>query len=101
VHHNISSWNGAAAIVHVCLAPLAFIPIFLSAVGAPAAKDKGQEEGVLPVCLHSVTDRMGRGDVALAPFYEWPQYEKEAARLVDRCERLYQSFIVAGGKPQQ
>jgi 3-keto steroid reductase len=43
------------------------------------------------------TDRMGRNGVALEPFYEWPEYEKEAMRLVDRCERLYQSFITAGG----
>ncbi|KAI0253127.1 hypothetical protein BJV78DRAFT_1123519 [Lactifluus subvellereus] len=100
LHHNISSWNGAAATVHLCLAPLAFIPVLLSAVGAPVAQDKGQEEGLLPGRLHSITDRMGRNGVALEPFYEWPEHEKEAVRLVDRCERLYQSFITAGGKSQ-
>jgi hypothetical protein len=44
---------------------------------------------------------MGGSGVALEPFYEWPEYEQEAVRLVDRCERLYQSFITAGGKSQQ
>ncbi|KAI0299721.1 hypothetical protein B0F90DRAFT_1630705 [Multifurca ochricompacta] len=80
LHHNISSWNGAAATVHVCLAPLAFIPIFLSAAGAPVSGDNKAEiekDGLLPVRLHSVTDRMGRSGVALVPFYPWPDYEKE------------------------
>jgi hypothetical protein len=101
LHHNISSWNGAAAMAYACLAPLSFIPIFLSAVGTPTAQDKGQqEEGLLPVCLHSVTDRMGRSGVALAPFYGWPEHEKTAIRLVDRCEGLYQSFVAVGGKSE-
>ena len=90
----------AAAAVHVCLVPLAFIPVFLSAVGAPVAQDKGHE-GLFLGRLHSITDRMGGSGVALEPFYEWPEYEQEAVRLVDRCERLYQSFITAGGKSQQ
>jgi len=41
---------------------------------------------------------MGRNSVAITPFYEWAEYEKDASRLVDRCERLYQSFTKAGGK---
>lgn len=93
IHHNISTWNGAAAAVHVCLAPLAFIPIFLAATGTPAAQG-------YPARLHSVTDRMGHGGVALSPLDAWPEYEKEGEILVDRCERLYQSFLIAGGKPQ-
>ncbi|KAH9970846.1 NAD(P)-binding protein [Lactifluus volemus] len=101
LHHNISSWNGAAAMAHVCLAPLAFIPVFLSAVGTPTTRDKGQqEEDLLPAYLHSVTDRMGHSGVALAPFYGWPEHEKTAARLVDRCEGLYQSFVAVGGKSE-
>jgi hypothetical protein len=86
---------------HVCLAPLAFIPVFLSAVGTPTTRDKGQqEEDLLPAYLHSVTDRMGHSGVALAPFYGWPEHEKTAARLVDRCEGLYQSFVAVGGKSE-
>jgi 3-keto steroid reductase len=97
--HNISSWKGAAAAAYVCLAPLAFIPIFLSPTATPVAQeDKEKEDGLLPLCLHSVTDRVGRNTTALTPFDEWPKYEKEASRLVDRCDRLYQSFVTAGGK---
>ncbi|KAI9448559.1 NAD(P)-binding protein [Lactarius indigo] len=103
IHHNISAWNGAAAAVHVCLAPLAFIPVFLAATGTPAAKRKqGQvgEQELFPAQLHSVTDRMGHSGVALSPLYALPKYEKEGEILVDRCERLYQSFLTVGGKPQ-
>jgi len=101
LHQNISPWNGAAAAAYVCLAPLAFIPVFLSAAEVPSRRGKGQKEGALPVCLHAVTDRRGRNSVALTPFHAWPEYEEEASRLVDRCERLYQSYVTAGGKLQQ
>ena len=101
MHHNISPWNGAAAAVYVCLAPLAFIPVLLSAAGVPVTRGKEQKEGALPACLHSVTDRRGRNSVALTPFQAWPEYEEEASRLVDRCERLYQSYVTAGGKLEQ
>ena len=52
--------------------------------------------------LHSVTDRMGRNGVAVAlsPLHVLPKYEKEGEILVDRCERLYQSFLTVGAKPQ-
>jgi len=88
LQHNISAWNGAAATVYVCLAPLAFIPTFLSTAGTPA----------LPLRLHSQTDLIGRNTIAATPSRTWPEYEKEASRLVDRCERLYQTFLTAGGK---
>jgi len=102
IHHNISSWNGAAAAVHVCLAPLAFIPLFLAATGTPQGKAKQQvgEPGLFPAQLHSVTDRMGHSGVALKPLHALPEYEKEGEILVDRYERLYQSFRTVGGKPQ-
>jgi len=58
------------------------------------------EQGLVPVQLHSVTDRKGRSSVALTPLYALPEYEKEGEILVDRCERLYQSFLTVGGKPQ-
>ena len=98
LHHNIAPWNGAAAAVYVCLAPLAFIPIFQSATGAPVMQGDEEKDGLLPLRLHSITDRSGRNTTAMTPFYEWAEYEKEASRLVDRCERLYQSFVRAGGK---
>jgi 3-keto steroid reductase len=102
LNFNISPWNGAAAAVYVCLAQLAFIPVFLSAAGVPVTRGKEeQNDGALPVCLHAVTDRWGRNSVALTPFYAWPEYKEEGLRLVDRCERLYQSYVTAGGKLQQ
>jgi 3-keto steroid reductase len=70
--------HGVAAAVHVCLVPLAFIPVFLSALGAPVAQDKGHE-GLFLGRLHSITDRMGRNGVALELFYEWPENKKESA----------------------
>ena len=101
LEHNISAWNGAAATVYVCLAPLAFIPIFLSAAGTAIAQEDRQKDGAIPLRLHSQTDLMGRNTIAATPFYTWPENEKEASRLVDRCERLYQSFLTAGGKTPQ
>jgi 3-keto steroid reductase len=98
LHHNITAWNGAAAAVYVCLAPLTFIPIFLSAKGTPVTQGDEEKDGLLPLRLHSITDRIGRNTTATTPFYEWAEYEKDASRLVDRCERLYQSFVTAGGK---
>jgi len=50
------------------------------------------EKEVLPLSLHSITDRMGRNTTTVTPFYAWSEYEKEVLRLVDRGERLYQSF---------
>ena len=92
MHHNISPWNGASAAVHVCLAPLAFIPILLTASGTPAQqkqKDEGQD--LFSARLHSVTDLMGRNGVAVAvsPLHALPEYEKEGEILVDRCEKQY------------
>ncbi|KAH9024502.1 NAD(P)-binding protein [Lactarius pseudohatsudake] len=104
IHHNISAWNGAAAAVHVCLAPLAFIPIFLATTGTPAAKRREEqvgEQSLFPAQLHSVTDRMGHSSVALSPLYALPNYEKEGEILVDRCERLYQTFLTVGGSPNR
>ncbi|KAI0260540.1 3-keto sterol reductase [Gloeopeniophorella convolvens] len=102
LHHNVSWWNGAASAVYVCLAPLAFIPVFVSATGTPIAQDSAQTNtaGAVPARLHSITDRRGRSSVALDPFDTWPDYEKEGARLADRCEKLYRSFVVAEGKAQ-
>jgi len=102
LHCNITPWNGASAAVYVCLAPLAFIPIFLSAAGVPVMQEgKEQKENALPLCLHSVTDCRGRSSVVSTPFHSWPAHEKEASRLVDRCEKLYQSYVTAGGKLPQ
>ena len=102
MHSNITPWNGASAAVYVCLAPLAFIPAFLSAAGVPVAQGGKEQKGdALPVCLHSVTDRRGRNSVAVTPFHAWPQQENEALRLVDRCESLYQSYVTTGGKIPQ
>ena len=102
LHYNISPWNGAAAAVYICLAPLAFIPVLLSAAGVPVMPGKVQKGGALPVCLHSVTDRRGLNSVTSTPFHAWPEYKEEASRLVGRCERLlYQSYVTAGGKLQQ
>jgi hypothetical protein len=102
LHSNITPWNGASAAVYVCLAPLAFIPVFFSAAGIPVPPEGKEQKGdALPLCLHSVTDRRGRNSVALTPFYAWREHEKEASHLVDRCERLYQSYITTGGMIQQ
>ena len=65
------------------------------------AKREVGEQDVFPAQLHSVTDRMGHSGVALSPLYALPEYEKEGEILVDRCERLYQSFLTVGGKAQE
>ncbi|KAH9991429.1 hypothetical protein BJV77DRAFT_529034 [Russula vinacea] len=43
LNFNISPWNGAAAAVYVCLAQLAFIPVFLSAAGVPVTRGKEEQ----------------------------------------------------------
>ncbi len=102
LHYNITPWNGAPAAIYVCLTPPAFIPIFLSVAGVPIMQGgKEQKDNMLPLCLHSVTDCRGCSSVALTPFHSWPVHEKEASRLVDRCKKLYQSYVMAGGKVQQ
>jgi hypothetical protein len=77
---------------------------FLSSFGAPVSKEDEQNDSLLPLSLHSITDYMGHNTTAVSPFYAWAEtaeYEKEASRLVDRCERLYQSFVAAGGKDSE
>ena len=64
------------------------------------AKKKVGEQDLFPAQLHSVTDRTGHSSVALSPLQALPEYEREGEILVDRCERLYQSFLTVGGKPQ-
>ena len=71
---------------------------FLSSFGAPVSKEDEQKDALLPLSLHSITDYVGRNTTAVTPFYAWAEYEKEASRLVDRWERLYESFVAAGGK---
>jgi hypothetical protein len=64
------------------------------------AKQEVEEQDLFPARFHSVTDRMGQNSVALSPLHALPEYEKEGEILVDRCERLYQSFLTVGGKHQ-
>jgi hypothetical protein len=72
--------------------------LFLSSFGAPVSKEDEQKDALLPLSLHSITDYVGRNTTAVTPFYAWAEYEKEASPLVDRWERLYESFAAAGGK---
>ena len=90
--------NGDAEAIHVCLVPLAFIPILLTATEGKAKQQVG-EHGLFPAQLHSITNRMGHSGVALTPLYALPEYGKEGEILVDRCEWLYQSSLRVRGKP--
>ncbi|ETW84523.1 hypothetical protein HETIRDRAFT_312795 [Heterobasidion irregulare TC 32-1] len=95
-HHTITSWNGASAAVHVALASLAFLPVFFSAT-IGHSHGNGHTQPV-PARLHSITDRFGTSLVGAQPITAWEEYEDEGVKLVNRCEKLYLSFVAAEGR---
>ncbi|THH20290.1 hypothetical protein EW146_g1049 [Bondarzewia mesenterica] len=114
-HHTITTWNGASAAVHVALASLAYIPVFFSSASADkpsmtaheissksnSTTANGTANGPvhpIPARLHSITDRMGTSLVGAQPIKAWGEHEEESVKLVNRCEKLYQSFAAAEGR---
>ncbi|KAI0052591.1 hypothetical protein FA95DRAFT_1553254 [Auriscalpium vulgare] len=97
-HHNITLWNGAAAGVHLALVSLVFIPVLISSSTSQIVKASAVGQEITPVRFNSETDRRGNGRVGVSPVAGWAEHDDESEKLVNRCERLYQSLLTADGK---
>lgn len=86
-HVNFTTYKAAVAASHATLAPAQSIPT--SAAGEEVGKG---EETPFPK-FTVLSDRLGRERVGIYPVEVWDKHPDEGARLLERCERLYQVFV--------
>ncbi|PPQ82161.1 hypothetical protein CVT25_015139 [Psilocybe cyanescens] len=87
-HHTILPWNAAVAFVHLVLAPLCFLPVFLN--NNPSK----------PVRFGAQTGRWGDEYVGLTEVKEWDKHKEEGYDLIKKCDKLYESFMQAEATPK-
>ncbi|CCM02120.1 uncharacterized protein FIBRA_04197 [Fibroporia radiculosa] len=83
-HILFSTYKAAVAASHAALAPLSHLPRFVhddSAVAFPK--------------FSAQTDRWGNESVGIIPVRQWQEHPDEGNNLIERCERLYQTFLKA------
>ncbi|KAI0316123.1 hypothetical protein OF83DRAFT_1164480 [Amylostereum chailletii] len=101
IHHNITSWNGSSAAVHVALASLAYLPMFMSlSTGKVIPNNEVDEHSRQPPDMtrtrfHAVTTGWDTNSVAVSPICGWREHSEERVQLVDKCESLYHTFLIA------
>src|SRR5258707_1257599 len=62
-------------------------------------KNAQEHTNEIPARLHSITNRWGESGVGLQPVTQWEDHTSEATKIVERCEKLYQTFMQAEGQP--
>ncbi|KII96003.1 hypothetical protein PLICRDRAFT_170589 [Plicaturopsis crispa FD-325 SS-3] len=82
-HHTVTPYKSAIAVVHLCLISLAFVPSpFNPSNSIPRPiRFSSQAIGLLGV------ERVGTTEVK-----EWEANEEEGARLLQKCDALYEAF---------
>ncbi|KAG7448766.1 3-keto sterol reductase [Guyanagaster necrorhizus] len=81
-NHVIDPFNAAVSTIYVCLVPLSIL-----------ASSQVYKDGVYcPVRFASETNRLGRPEVGVHKVRWWPEHQREAELLVDRCSNLYEEF---------
>lgn len=60
-----------------------------SAKNSRTAAESGR---YVPLKFSSETDCRGRDHVGATPVLDWEEHETESTYLVDKCDRLYQTF---------
>ncbi|KAF8898124.1 hypothetical protein CPB84DRAFT_1681510 [Gymnopilus junonius] len=80
VHHTINPWKAAIATVHLALAPVIFLPLFLNSNPSK------------PVRFGAHTGRLGNEFVGLSPVKEWEAHREEGLDLIKKCDKLYESI---------
>ncbi|KDR74475.1 hypothetical protein GALMADRAFT_250445 [Galerina marginata CBS 339.88] len=88
-HHTIDPWKAAVASVHLVLAPLILLPLFL---------DNNSSK---PVRYGAQTGRWGHEYVGLTVVKEWDTHKEEGAQLIKKCDDLYQSFKRDENSPRE
>ncbi|PCH42767.1 hypothetical protein WOLCODRAFT_102597 [Wolfiporia cocos MD-104 SS10] len=86
-HVNFATYKSAVAASHVTLAPARCIPT------TAAGEGMGEEEDTRFPKLTVFSDRLGRERVGIDPVAAWDKHPDEGARILERCERLYQAFV--------
>ncbi|KAH9483103.1 3-keto-steroid reductase [Psilocybe cubensis] len=79
-HHTILPWCAAVTFVHLVLAPLCYLPIFLN------------NDPSKPVRFSAQTGRWGDEYVGLTEVKEWEKHKEEGYALIKKCDKLYESF---------
>ncbi|KAF9035039.1 NAD(P)-binding protein [Hymenopellis radicata] len=77
-YHMVTPYLASVSAISATLIPLSAIPSLRSESGA-----------YLPVVFESMINRWGYPRVEVNQSRFWPQYEKEARGLVERCQELY------------
>ncbi|KAI0945840.1 hypothetical protein AcV7_009969 [Taiwanofungus camphoratus] len=90
-HVLFSLYKAAVAAVHISLVPSAYIPSV-----APAASSSEPTPPKFPK-FSAINDRWGNEGIGIEGVTEWDEHPDEGARLVEQCERLYQTFLEAEG----
>src|ERR1700744_4792323 len=93
MHYHISAWNA----VHVNSRRLHSFRSFSPPQGHPQCRVRRSRRLRTGFVPSAITLCHGSNGVAL-PLHALPEYEKEGAILVDRCERLYSVFPDSSGE---
>ncbi|OBZ68898.1 3-keto-steroid reductase [Grifola frondosa] len=92
-----SVYKAAIAAVHIALVPLVYIPASANdlppQVYTPTHSSSERAPFALRFC--SQNDRCGREYVGIMPVPVWEEYPHEGKPLLERFERLYQTFVEA------
>jgi len=90
-HVLFSTYKAAVAATHLSLVSLGHVP-------ASMDEDKSTKDIERYPKFSAQNDRWGRESVGVEPVVRWLDHPDEGAQILDRCERLYQTFVEAEGK---
>jgi len=88
-HHTIDPWKAAIASVHLMLAPIIFLPLFLD------------NEPSKPIRFGAQTGRWGNEVVGLTVVQEWEAHKEEGLCLIKKCDELYESIKREEAAPRE
>jgi hypothetical protein len=92
------------AAVHAALVSFAFLPVFVSTSSKRllpegyAAESLASPADVAPAKLLSTTSLFKGNRVDISGVVGWSEHASEAVHVVNRCEKLYQTFLSAEGR---
>jgi len=81
-HVSFSLYKAAVATVHIALADIASVP-----------RVANQRDSPTMLKFTTLSTRLGHEYVGAWAVGPWKEHPNEGARVLDRCERLYQSFL--------
>lgn len=67
----------------------------------PYAQHVDVDAPLPPIRFGSQCDRSGKEYVGITRVKQWKEYEDESKDLVEKCEKLYQTFLAEDGQPPE